>query len=187
MKELLKKQHDLESDLAKRMELRRQQQQDHLNNSLAQRRQDRLNRLQQEQEQERAEVRDRSPYRLCLPHSDHTFIILKILLSDVLGCTETETKKGEENSNNKGDFYSAHHREYKLSVFVFSFITACGLGVYLHGCVTCLHMLCLACVNMHFEISVRGGLHTHMHICMHSCACTCTHTQTHTHTHIMLH
>ena len=80
MKELLKKQRDLESDLAKRMERRRQQQQDHLNNSLAQRRQDRLNRLQQEQEQERAEVRDWSPCHLCLPFSDPAFIVLKRLL-----------------------------------------------------------------------------------------------------------
>lgn len=70
MKELLKKQRDLENNLAKRMEQRRQQQQDHLNNSLAQRRQDRLNRLQQEQEQERAEVKDWSPYHLCLSFSD---------------------------------------------------------------------------------------------------------------------
>ena len=62
MRELLKKQHDCENDLAKKMEQRRQRQLDNLNNSLAHRRQDRLNRLQQEQEQERAEVSEWLPH-----------------------------------------------------------------------------------------------------------------------------
>ena len=66
MNELLKKQRDMEKDLDNKMALRRQKQLENLNDTLAKRRQAKLLKLQQEQEQERADVSFYHAYQLAL-------------------------------------------------------------------------------------------------------------------------